>query len=145
MPKPTPKKIKPEHKKHSVKQVGAYAVSGWAFFWSGYLVFLLFDKGFHTNLLVANVAKYAVGLSVNFILQHYWVFGGHRKSTKVTHTTIRYAIITIINFFIDLGILTVLKSIGITPYIGQFVSSGFFTIWNYYWYKLWVFRPGLPK
>jgi hypothetical protein len=36
-------------------------------------------------------------------------------------------------------IVASLKSVGLTPYLGQFVSSGFFTIWNYFWYRFWVF------
>jgi hypothetical protein len=32
-----------------------------------------------------------------------------------------------------------LKSIGISPYVGFFISAGFFTAWNYLWYRFWVF------
>jgi hypothetical protein len=42
---------------------------------------------------------------------------------------------------IDYGIVGGLERIGITPYIGLFVAAGFFTAWNYLWYRFWVFAP----
>jgi len=41
---------------------------------------------------------------------------------------------------LDQGIVGGLREIGISPYIGQFVSSGFFTVWNWLWYSMWVFK-----
>jgi len=29
-----------------------------------------------------------------------------------------------------------LKAIGITPYIGFFISGIFFTVWSWFWYKI---------
>ncbi len=43
------------------------------------------------------------------------------------------------DFALDYFIVYWLKGVGITPYIGQFISSGFFTVWKYLWYRLWVF------
>jgi hypothetical protein len=40
---------------------------------------------------------------------------------------------------IDYLIILGLKKIGISPYIGQFVSAGFFWGWNFFWYRFWVF------
>jgi putative flippase GtrA len=45
----------------------------------------------------------------------------------------------------DYGIVAGLKAAGITPYIGQFISSGFFTVWNYFWYRFWVFPTQFAK
>ncbi len=42
------------------------------------------------------------------------------------------------------GIVGGLRAIGITPYIGQFISSGFFTVWNWLWYSMWVFKKQKP-
>ena len=39
----------------------------------------------------------------------------------------------------DYAIIWGLTFIGITPYIGFFISSGFFTVWSWLWYKHWVF------
>jgi putative flippase GtrA len=121
------------------KQLIEYLVSGGAYFWSGYLAFFIFDKGFHWTLFYAKIGADIVGWVVNYSLQRYWVFNNAELSKHRLDVTKRYLFITVVDFLIDYIIVSSLKKIGITPYIGQFVSSGFFTIWNYFWYKFWVF------
>lgn len=120
-----------------------YMVSGGAYFWSGYLVFAACDKGLHLSLWWAKLAANITGVTINFLLTRFWVFSGRNLKKDLPQVTSRYIVITLINFVIDYFIIRGLKSIGITPYIGQFVSAGFFTVWNYLWYKLWVFAT--PK
>lgn len=85
--------------------------------------------------MTANV----IGWTVNYLLQRFWVFRNPELSKHKVDVTGRYMVITLVNFFLDYIIVYALQLIGITPYIGQFVSAGFFTIWNYIWYKTWVF------
>lgn len=81
-----------------------------------------------------------IGLLVNYVLEDQWVFKKQRsKKSYDKRRTSRYIIITIVNFGIDYLIVATLKKHGVTPYIGQFVSAGFFTVWNFIWYKYWVF------
>ena len=122
------------------KQLVEYLVAGGAFFWSGYLAFAVFDSLFHFPLFIAKQLANVIGLTINYVLEDQWVF----KKGKSNHSydkrrTGRYAVITIFNFGIDYLIVLGLKDVGITPYLGQFVSAGFFTIWNFVWYKYWVF------
>jgi putative flippase GtrA len=135
------KKIK---QKTSLKQIIYYLISGGAYFWTGYLVFFICDKGFHFSLWWAKLTANIIGWTVNFILQRYWVFNNKHLSSQKIQVSYRYAIITLIDFLLDYLIVRELKIIGLTPYLGQFVSAGAFTIWNYYWYKYWVF-PNKPK
>lgn len=121
-------------------QIIEYFVAGGAFFWSGYLAFAVFDSIFHLPLFVAKQLANLVGLSINYLLEDQWVF--KRSKSRVTYDKRRggrYVVITLINFGIDYLIVLGLKDIGITPYLGQFASAGFFTIWNFVWYKYWVF------
>ena len=136
MPQP---KAAPDHAAHSWRQLGAYAISGGAFFWTGYIWFFIADQGLHWSLMAAKLSASALGLLVNFLLQHYWVFATHKSTAKTHAVTSRYIVISAVNFFLDYIIVASLKSYGLTPYIGQFISSGFFSVWNYYWYKFWVF------
>jgi putative flippase GtrA len=46
----------------------------------------------------------------------------------------------VVNFLLDLAIVGGLRAAGLTPYLGQFASAGFFTVWNYVLFKLWVFQ-----
>lgn len=124
-----------------VKRITEYLISGGAFFWSGYLAFFVFDKGLHLSLWWATSLAYLIGWTINFLLQRYWVFNNPKLEDHAVEVSERYIIISLINWPINYAILWSLKSIDITPYIGQFVSAGFFTFWNYYWYKFWVFAP----
>ena len=118
----------------------AYSITGGAWFWSGYLAFAVCDQVFGLSLWWAKLIANLVGISVNFILERTWVFKDKRRPKRLTVVTERYLVLTLINFVIDYAIVRVLKDqFGITPYIGQFVSAGFFYGWNYLWYKYWVF------
>lgn len=122
-----------------VTRITEYLVSGGAYFWTGYLVFFVVDKGLHGSFFWAKSLATLIGWTVNYILQRYWVFNNPRLAKHQTEVTDRYIFITLVNFVLDYLIVWGLKGAGITPYIGQFVSAGFFTIWNYLWYKYWVF------
>lgn len=120
-------------------QFAEYAVSGGAYFWSGYLVFFLTYSVTHWGLWWAKLASNVVGWVVNYSLQRYWVFANRELSKHKTEVTGRYAVITLVDFLLDYCIVAGLKHYGLTPYLGQFVSAGFFSIWNFLWYKYWVF------
>lgn len=131
--------------KREVKRITEYIVSGGAYFWSGYAMFFVLDHIFHLNLWWAKLLANITGWVVNYLLQRYWVFNNPKLAKHKTEVTSRYIIITLADFLIDYLIVAGLKGIGITPYIGQFVSSGFFTFWNYFWYKYWVFPDKYPR
>lgn len=122
-----------------IVQFVEYMISGGAYFWSGYLVFFIADKGLHLNLWWAKLLANVVGWVINFVLQRFWVFRNPSARSHMAETGARYIFITLINFVLDYLIVAALKSVGLTPYLGQFVSSGFFTVWNYLWYRFWVF------
>jgi putative flippase GtrA len=122
-----------------VLQFAKYCVSGGAYFWSGYLVFFVADKGLHWNLWWAKLSANVIGWVVNYTLQRFWTFTNPELKKHKTQVTTRYAVITLVDFLLDYTIVAGLKNFGLTPYLGQFASAGFFTFWNYFWYKYWVF------
>ncbi len=139
-----------KHKKNKseIPMVIHYLITGGAWFWSGYGMFALLYGLLGMDVISAKIISYVFGLSVNFILERFWVFATKNASKDMDGVTTRYVLLSIVNLCIDTLIVWGLSRVGITPYIGQFVSAGFFTIWNYIWYKLWVFAqkttPG-PK
>ncbi|RTK95157.1 GtrA family protein [Candidatus Saccharibacteria bacterium] len=132
------KKLTKKQRRQAI-QFAEYMVSGGAFFWTGYVVFFIADKGFGWDLWWAKLTANISGWIVNYLLQRYWVFNSKRLSKHQTQVTERYIFITLVNFLLDYIIVAALQSAGITPYIGQFGSAGFFTVWNYFWYRFWVF------
>lgn len=122
-----------------------YMITGGAYFWTGYLVFFICDSFLGWTLWWAKLSANIIGWTINFILQRYWVFKNPHLKGHLGEVTGRYLFITLVDFVLDYLIVYGLVQIGITPYIGQFVSSGFFTIWNYLWYRFWVFPEHLAK
>src|SRR3990167_3951419 len=109
-----------------------YLISGGAYFWSGYLAFAFFWSSLDWSLWWAKLGANVVGWTVNYILQRYWVFNNKALRGHATEVTRRYIFITLVDFVLDFFIVYGLKVAGLTPYLGQFVSAGFFTIWNYF-------------
>lgn len=132
-----PKLTKKQHK--LVVQFVKYSISGGAYFWSGYLMFFVADKGLHWTLWWAKLSANIVGWVVNYSLQRYWTFNNPELKKHATQVTGRYLFITLVDFVLDYLIVAGLKKAGLTPYLGQFVSAGFFSVWNYLWYRFWVF------
>jgi putative flippase GtrA len=120
-------------------QFAEYFVGGMAYFWSGYLVFAICYSGFHWNWLQAKLLADVVGWTLNYFIQRYWAFNDKSLNKHEAATISKYGIITAVNFALDYAIIWALNSIGISPYIGFFISAGFFTVWNYMWYRFWVF------
>lgn len=122
-------------------------ISGGAWFWVGYAAFAILDKVFHVPFWPTKIGSYIIGASVNFLLQRFWVFKAKRTGKQLGDSARRYYSLMLVNFALDQGIVGGLRAVGVSPYIGQFVSSGFFTVWNWLWYKLWVFgkKKQVPK
>ena len=139
------KKITTQKRRKEIIRIIQYLISGQAYFWSGYLVFFIADQLLGLNLWWAKLAANLTGWIVNFILQRYWVFNDHKLKSKQTQVTGRYIALTGLNFLLDYLIVWSLKSLGLTPYLGQFVSAGLLTVWNYLWYKYWVFKADTKK
>lgn len=117
-------------------QIAEYMVTGGAYFWSGYFLIVFLTPVI--GLWWANIVGNTVGVTINFILERYWVFDS-KKKRQITHVTGRYLILTGANFILNYYILLGLQTVGIPVAFGQFIASGFFTVWNYLWYRFWVF------
>ncbi len=131
--------------KHEAQRIVEYLISGGAYFWAGYAMFFALDKGLHLSLWWAKLFANITGWLINYALQRYWVFKNPALAKHQTEVTTRYIVITLIDFVLDYLIVASLKALGLTPYLGQFVSSGFFTVWNYVWYRWWVFPEQFKK
>ena len=124
--------------KFNVVQFAKYMVGGSVYFWVGYGVFALCYSVLHWPWFWAKVLADIVGWSLNYIVQRYWAFGNQHHLREIEHIG-RYIFIESVGFVLDYAIIWALNEVGITPYIGFFVSSGFFTVWSWLWYKYWVF------
>ncbi|HSW98821.1 MAG TPA: GtrA family protein [Candidatus Saccharimonadales bacterium] len=120
-------------------QFGEYFVGGLSYFWSGYAVFAICYSGLHWRWFPAKMLADVVGWTLNYAIQRYWAFQNPALNKKEAATATKYGIITVVNLGLDYTIIWGLNSMGISPYIGFFISASFFTVWNYIWYRFWVF------
>jgi putative flippase GtrA len=127
----------PKHQELTA-QFAKYMAGGSLYFWLGYGIFALCYSVLHWYWLWAKVLADAIGWSSNYFIQRYWAFSGQHHLKEMQHAA-RYIAIESIGFVLDYAIIAGLRQIGITPYIGFFLSAGFFTVWSYLWYKYWVF------
>lgn len=122
-------------------QLTEYMVSGGAWFWFGYGAFAALDLVFGVAFWPAKIGSYVIGASFNFLLQKFWVFRTKKNTKKeLGDSAKRYYSLMTVNFVLDQAIVGGLREVGISPYIGQFVAASFFTVWNWLWYSLWVFK-----
>lgn len=140
---PTKKNKKSKRNRKLLVQFGEYLVGGGVWFWSGYVIIVVFDD--IIGLFLANLIGNTVGITLNFLVQRFWAFKT-KKADKIAFTAGRYIIYTALNaFLLNYLILYGLREYaGLKPEIGQFIASGFFTFWNYFWYKVWVFPEKSP-
>lgn len=122
-----------------LKQFAKYMAGGSLYFWVGYGVFAIGYSLLHVWWLWAKIAADTIGWSLNYFVQRYWAFNSdHLRLSEMEHVG-RYLFIETIGFILDYAIIGILKYAGVSPYIGFFISSAFFTVWSFLWYKYWVF------
>lgn len=125
--------------KKRVIQFAEYFIGGSVFFWSGYLTFGICYSVFHWQWWQAKLLADTVGWTLNYLVQRYWAFDNKGLKAHEGQNRVRYIILSVVDTVLDYAIVGGLVYLGVTPYIGMFVAAGFFTVWNYAWYRWWVF------
>ncbi|HJQ09274.1 MAG TPA: GtrA family protein [Candidatus Saccharimonadales bacterium] len=125
--------------RHNVTQFIEYMIGGGVYFWSGYITFAILYSGFGWAWFPAKIVDDIVGSVLGYLVQRYWAFRNKRLTGHDAEIIKKYSIITAVTYVIDYLIIWGLDTVGISPYVGFFISAGFFTVWNYLWYRFWVF------
>lgn len=118
----------------TTRSVLGYLAGGGAYFWSAWLIITFATPVI--GLWWANIIGNTIGVILNYLAQRFLAFPGN----NIFNSGWKFATITLVNFVISYFILKFLTNLGIPLWLAQFFSAGFFTIWNYGWYKLWVFK-----
>ena len=121
-------------------QFAEYMVGGGVYFWGGLAVFALCFEVFHWNWFVAKVLADIFGWSANFLIQRYWAFYNSKLQGHDRRVIFRYILVNGIDLIFDYFIVAAFIYNHITPYAGFVVSAAFTTVWDYFWYRFWVFK-----
>jgi putative flippase GtrA len=119
-------------------QYAKFMAGGSLYFWVGYGVFALCYSVFHWSWLPSKIAADVIGWTLNYLVQRLWTFKDQIHLSEMQHAG-RYVFIEAIGFVLDYLIIWGLNTLGVTPYLGFFISAGFFSVWSWLWYKYWVF------
>lgn len=116
-------------------------LAGNVLFWGTFAGSAFFDKVMHwPSLLAVAVASLFANVAF-FILDKNWVFSEKTGKKKTSDEIVRFLILMVINYFINIGIIAGLERFfAISSYIGQFIAGLFFTFWSWVSLKFWVFR-----
>lgn len=125
-------------RKKIIEQFAKYMAGGSLYFWVGYAVFAICYSGLHWSWLPSKILADSIGWTLNYFVQRFWAFKNQVHLSEMQHAG-RYLFIEAIGFVLDYLIIWGLQAIGVSPYLGFFISAGFFTVWSFLWYKYWVF------
>ena len=117
-----------------------YTVAGNVFFWTTYLGYLVLRHIFDWPEAAALATASIIAHIIYFALDKEWVFSADKKHRKTNVEFMRFGAFMTFNYFLNLAIVLGLSRFGIIPEIGQFISAGFFTLWNWLGFKYWVFK-----
>lgn len=129
-----------EHHKLIIQFI-EYMIGGGVYFWTGLAVFALCYSVLHWHWLIAKGLADIIGWTLNYLIQRYWAFNDKGLKNLEGRTRFRYILINTIDLFFDYGIVAIFKHFSIFIYVGFLASATFTTVWDYLWYKFWVFKP----
>ena len=135
-----------KYSKHPrVIQFLEYMVGGGVYFWGGLAIFAICYNIFGWPWYVAKVLADIIGWTANYAIQRYWAFYDSKLKGQDRWVITKFVIVNGVDLIIDYAIVWAFVHNGITPYAGFFVSAGFTTVWDYLWYRFWVFKPSTSK
>lgn len=126
--------------KRTLWQFVLYNIGGMAFFATGYSIFVLLYGVFSWRWWAAKIIADLSGWAVNYLVQRFIAFRHEGKHHTEKKLFTRFSAISLINVPLDYAIVGGLKLVGVSPFIGLWISAVFFTFWKFAWYKLWVFK-----
>lgn len=120
-------------------------VGGGIYFWSGLGIFALCYNVFHWHWLIGKTLADIIGWSLNYWVQRYWAFSDSRLEGQNKRVVYRFVLVNGVDLLIDYAIVATFIHFHISPYAGFMASAAFTTVWDYLWYKFWVFVPESNK
>lgn len=116
-------------------------LAGNVLFWGTYLGHAFFHEALHWSSAQSLATASIIAHIAFFIIDKNWVFSTKTGHAKTSGEVVRFMTFMGFNYFLNLGIILGLERFfTITPYVGQFIAALFFTFWQWFGLKFWVFR-----
>lgn len=112
-------------------------------FWGTYIVNAVLDKAFNVDSFHALLVATVLANALFFIVDDRWVFSDTRGTRKAAPETIKFIIFMSLSALLTFNITWQLNQVlGISTYIGQFISAALSITWTFVGLRFWVFAPG---
>lgn len=122
-------------------QFAEYMVGGGVYFWGGLAIFAIGFDILGWPWWVAKGLADIIGWSASFGIQRYWAFYDSRLKGQNRRVIFRFTLINAVDLIFDYAIVAAFIYSGLNPYAGFFASAALTTVWDYLWYRFWVFKP----
>ena len=111
-------------------------------FWGTYLINAMLDKGLGVDKFQALLVATVLANALFFIVDDRWVFKSSRGSRKTSAEIWKFVVFMSLSALLTFNITWQLyTTLGISTYIGQFISAALSIIWTFVGLRFWVFAP----
>jgi putative flippase GtrA len=111
-------------------------------FWGTYIINATLDKGFNTDKFQALLIGTILSNVLFFIVDDRWVFSRTRNKRKTGNEVLKFIVFMSFSALLTFNITWQLYStLGVSTYIGQFISAALSIIWTFVGLRFWVFAP----
>lgn len=117
-----------------------YMVGGGVYFWGGMAVFAISFELFNAPWWVAKGLADIIGWTASYLIQRYWAFYDSKLKGQDRKVIAKFVTVNAVDLIFDYAIVWAFIHNGWPPYAGFVASAGFTTVWDYLWYRFWVFK-----
>lgn len=111
-------------------------------FWGTYLLFAFFEQVMRIDVVFALLVATILANILFFYVDKRWVFANVRGKRKTTTEIMRFIIFMSFSAAFSFVITWQLhQQLGVTPYIGQFITAAVSTLLTFTGLRFWVFAP----
>ena len=124
------------------RQAVRYLVVGVASATIEYGLFALLERGFGQSIVVANFFAMGTAVIFNFLVSRFWTFrtGGKLTPGDLLRSAVPYALLFAFNNVATTWLIDRAVAMGIDSLIAKFVAMGLVVVWNFFAYRLVIFR-----
>ena len=131
--------FKESNTRRSINQFIKYILSGLLAFGIEYGGYVFLYAGLRLHYIIASLIVYSIVFWFSFLINRYWTFNSKSDIKKQIFLYILLFAFNLIvsNIFVMYTLTTIL---GINPYVSPFLKAGLVVIWNFYFYKRFIYK-----
>lgn len=120
-----------------IRQFLAFASAGAVGTVAHYLLLMVLVMVWKYDAVIASTLGFLLGLSVNYLLSHHWVF---RSRKRYAQTAFKFFLIASVGLGLNTGLMYLaVTKIGIHYLLAQLIATAVVLLWNFAGNRFWTF------